>query len=534
MRKDQALLHLQSFPQIMPDFTPLILIVDDLAANRAMLVELLEGRGYKLVEAGDGPAALLLAAKTPPDLVLLDVMMPGMDGFEVCRQLRAAVRTAEVPIIMVTALDDQASRLAGIEAGADDFVTKPFNLTELRARVRTITRLNRYRRLMTAEAQLLRTQRVESIGMLAAGIAHDFNNAIAPLVICCPLLRRHVVDPSGQRLIDIMENSTERSSSLVRQLLSFASGSSGQPQLLQVRHVLGELHGIAQSTFPKSIKVVALLPAGLWPVLGDSTQIHQIFMNLCVNARDAMPQGGELTLTAANHTLDVLAAAKIAGARPGTFLAIEVQDSGTGIPSEVLARIWEPFFTTKGEGLGSGLGLSTVLGLVRNHGGFLQVKTAAGLGTKFTVYLPAAEETGGSAKVNVMPPARGAGELILVVDDEEPLREITAKTLNDYGYRAVTASDGADAIVAFVPRANEFRLLLTDDQMPILGGAALAIALRRLRPDLPIIRLGGDRDQPNVELGEPAPAILSKPFRAETLLSLVRHMLDTAGPLSAG
>jgi two-component system cell cycle sensor histidine kinase/response regulator CckA len=513
---------------------PIILIVDDIVANRVTLVELLEGQGYQLVEAEDGPTALRLMAETPPDLVLLDVMMPGMDGLEVCRKIRAELRTKEVPIVMVTALGDQASRLTGFEAGADGYVTKPFDLAELRSRVRAITRLNRYRRLMEADEQLLQTQRVENIGMLAAGIAHDFNNAIAPLGMCCDLLQKNLRDPASQKLVNIMQKSAARSSGLVQQLLSFASGSKGQQQLLQARHVLNELHDMTLPTFPKTINFDMHLPDDLWPVMGDPTQIHQIFLNLCVNARDAMPSGGELTITAGNRTLEALEAAKIAGAKPGAFMVIEVQDSGTGIPPDVLARIWEPFYTTKGEGKGTGLGLSTVFGLVRNHGGFLQVKTELEQGTTFAVYLPAAEKAEVDSKIKTLPPSRGTGELILVVDDEEPIREITAQTLNDYGYCVVTACDGADAIAVFVRRANEVRLVLTDEHMPILGGEGLATALRRLRPDLSIIRIvgGSSGHSPPPSLGLTT-AILSKPFQPETLLSLVRHTLDATVTLPA-
>ncbi len=640
----------------------IILIVDDLAANREILLELLNSTDYRLVEAADGRQALETAAADPPDLVLLDVMMPGMDGYEVCRRLRANPRLAELPVIMVTALDDHAARLAGLVAGADDFITKPFNHVELRARVRTITRLNRYRRLMEmrtaldesevrfrqlaehsnevfwfaalnperityvspavekiwalpaarfyedarawekavhpadqprvhaafeavlagqtarfaeeyrvvrpdgsvrwvmvratpihgeggaivnlggvasditerkeTEEKMLRAQRLENIGMLAAGIAHDFNNALAPLVMGCPLLRMHVPDPAAQRLLDTMERSTERSVALVRQLLSFARGTSGQSQLLQVQHVLRELVDLAKVTFPKSIRIVPHLPGGLWCVQGNPTQIHQIFLNLCVNARDAMPHGGELTLTAWNCTLEAATAAGMANARPGAFLAVEVRDTGTGIPPEILARIWEPFFTTKGESKGTGLGLSTVSGLLHHYAGFVTVKTSAGHGTAFTVYLPAAEAraAGGEHGPDAAMPARGAGELILVVDDEEPVRLITAQILTAYGYRTVTACDGADAIAVFAPRAAEMRLLLTDLQMPMLGGPALATALRRLRPDLPIVAMSGVDSLGSGTLKEFTTAFLAKPFQAETLLAIVRQKLDEARP----
>jgi len=512
----------------------IILVVDDVAANRETLRELFATENYQLLEASDGPTALQLAAETPPDLVLLDVMMPGMDGYEVCRRLRADACLAEVPVIMVTAFDDQAARLAGLEAGADDFITKPFDRAELRARVRTVARLNRYRRLTEMQEQLLRTQRLENLGMLAAGIAHDFNNALAPVIMAGQLLRRYVSDPVALRILGAVDKSTARSVALVRQLLSFARGTSGHYHLLQPRHVLNEVIELAAATFPKSIRVESDLPGDLWPVQGSPTQIHQIFLNLCVNARDAMPDGGELTLTAANHTLDVAAAAKIAGARPGAFLMVEVRDTGTGIPPELLAQIWEPFFTTKAEGQGTGLGLSTVRGILHHHAGFVTVQTRAGHGTAFTVYLPAAVDgkTDGATTAPT-PLPRGNGELILIVDDEELVCELTAQTLIAHGYRAVTAADGAEAIAVFAPRAAEVRLLLTDLYMPVLGGAALARALRRLQPDLRIIAMSGADSASKAAACELTSAFLAKPFQPETLLPLIHRVLHEPAPPTA-
>jgi two-component system cell cycle sensor histidine kinase/response regulator CckA len=919
-----------------------VLVVDDVAANREAVRELLDVDGYRLVEASDGVSALKLAAETPPDVVLLDVMMPGMDGYEVCRRLRADKRLAEVPVIVVTALGDSASRLAAIQAGADDFVTKPFSGVELRARVRTITRLNRYRLLhemqsalheserhfrvlfelgpvaiyscdaggiiqsfnrraatlwgrepqlddsanrvcgshrlllpdgthvphehsamagvlsgkvdavegmeivierpdtsridvamsivplkndrgeitgaissfyditerkraeaglresderyqkmlmlspdgifvhvegiitfatpafcqlmgvigpsqlvgrpiatvihpnhdasvldpqltalpghqvsrtemkfirldgttvdveaasiafemrghkevqviarditerkaaevvlraseqwlravfeqaavgvaqtdvttgrfmrvnqrfcdivgytaaecMTlafnditheqdralglenstrlrvgsirqfgqekryvrkdgsivwvdiavssigpagsgaisfvgfvlditerkqAHEQVLRTQRLDNLGMLAAGIAHDFNNALAPIIMSGPLLRDYLsgdnkvhrsgddpkvdfksmrksdVNPGAQHLLNVVEGCAERGAGLVRQLLSFARGASGERQLLQARHVLREVGDLAEVTFPKSIRIKMVLPADLWPVQANATQIHQVFLNLCVNARDAMPQGGNITLTASNLTLDSVTAAELPDARIGDFLAVEVQDTGEGIPAEVLTRIWDPFFTTKGEGKGTGLGLSTVRGIVQQHDGFVTVQTRVGRGTAFTVYLPAAPSARAddASKIHLRP-ARGQGELILVVDDEKNVCQLAAQVLSGYGYRTITACDGADAIAVFAPRAAEVQLLLTDLQMPMLGGPALATALRRLRPNLPIIAMSGvESRNSNTAHKEFTTAYIAKPFQTETLLSIVRETLDAASP----
>lgn len=645
-----------------------ILLVDDVPANLGTLRELLEADGYRLIEAADGPNALRLARETTPDLVLLDVMMPGMDGYEVCRRLRADSHLAEVPVIMLTALDDKESRIAGIKAGADDFLTKPFDRVELRARTRTIMRLNRYRRLLEAQAashsseerfralfelgpvaiyscdasgllmeynrravdlwgrepkpgdtnerysgpfklyrsdgtlvprdqcrmanvlrgkvpavvddevlverpdgsritvlvnivplknnqgeitgainsfyditekkqlqeQALRAQRVENLGTLAAGIAHDFNNALAPIIMAGPLLRTQVKDPASLHLLEIIEKSAARGATLVRQMLSFARGSIGGKNLVQVSHLLREVLEIATSSFPKSIGIDSHLPNDLWPVMGDPTQIHQILLNLCVNARDAMPGGGHLTLTAGNCVIDAADAVKMPNGRPGNFLVIEVRDTGTGIPPAVLERIWEPFFTTKAADKGTGLGLSTVRSIVRQHDGFATVETSTsaknGCGTVFTIYLPAVVDgiKAEDAAKGDKPPGNGRGELILFVDDEESVCELGAKILARHGYLAITALDGAEAIAAFVRRASEVRLLVTDLDMPIVNGSELANALRRIKPDLPVIAMSGHITPTDETDNQFASTLLPKPFDVEALISVVRRTLDEA------
>ena len=382
------------------------------------------------------------------------------------------------------------------------------------------------------EEQALRAQRLDNIGMLAGGIAHDLNNALAPIIMAGPLLHQHVSDPGALRMLAIIEQASARGVALVRQMVSFARGTGTEKQLVQVGHVLREVIDLATSTFPKSIQIESHLPSDLWPVLSDPTKIHQVFVNLCVNARDAMPDGGELTLSAANRTLDAAEAAKISpDARPGDFLTVEVRDTGTGIPPEVLEKIWDPFFTTKREGKGTGLGLSTVRSIVRQHDGFVTLLTfPAGKsphGTTFTVYLPAAKgEKKSGPSVHPFESQQGNGELILVVDDEKPVCELTSKILTRFGYNVVTAENGVEAIVAFIPRATEVRLLLTDLDMPTLSGPALAAALRRLKPDLPIIAMSGVCSQSDDTHKKFAMSFLAKPFEAETLLSIVRRALD--------
>ena len=382
------------------------------------------------------------------------------------------------------------------------------------------------------EEQALRAQRLDNLGLLAGGIAHDLNNALAPIMMAGPLLHQYLSDPGALRMLGIIEQSSARGAALVRQMVSFARGTGTEKQLVQVSHVLREVINLATSTFPKSIRIESHLPSDLWPVLSDPTKIQQVFLNLCVNARDAMSDGGELTLSAANRTLDAVEAAKISpNARSGDFLTVEIRDTGTGISPDVLEKIWDPFFTTKREGKGTGLGLSTVGSIVRQHDGFVIVQTShtrkSPHGTTFTVYLPAAKgkiKSGPSA--HPFESQQGNGELILVVDDEKPVCELTSKILTSHGYNVMTASDGVDAIVAFVPRAAEVRLLLTDMEMLVVSGPVLAAALRRLKPDLPIVAMSGAGSQSDETYKKFATAFLAKPFEAEALLSIVRRTLD--------
>ncbi len=386
------------------------------------------------------------------------------------------------------------------------------------------------------EEQFLRAQRMENIGLLAAGIAHDLNNMLAPILLAAPMLRDHVTDPGALGLLGTLERSAERGANLVRQILAFAHGATGEQRLLQVKHLLRDMSAVMAGTFPKSIRLEDYIPADLWPVTGNATQIHQVLLNLSVNARDAMPNGGTLTLRAENRILDLAAAQAIEGARVGAFLVLHVEDTGTGISAETLLRMWEPFFTTKETDKGTGLGLSTVRGIVENHNGFIQVVTTMGKGSAFRIYLPAAD---GVVPERLVAPARllaaGRGELILVVDDERFIREMTTTMLTRAGYRVILAGDGAEAALVFAQRAAEIRLVITDLQMPNLDGATLARALRRIQPATRLLVVSGMSsalgNRPDYKPGEFADAFLHKPFKPEALLAKVHELLqpDAAG-----
>lgn len=511
----------------MSPILPKIIIVDDVDANRETLLDLLDPKEYSLTEAASGFEALRLAAESPPDLILLDVMMPGMDGFETCRRLRSDSKLRDVPVIIITSLDDQRSRLSGIESGADDFITKPFNRIELRARVRTITRLNRYRRLLDAEKLMLRAQRLESIGTLASGVAHDLNNTLAPILMGVELLKME--HPQESKTIGMIENSARRGAEMVRQLLSFAKGTEGIRVPLKPERLASELESLMRGSFPKNIQTVVHCDAALPNVLGDATQVHQILLNLCVNARDAMPDGGTLKLELLHWEVDAMFASSVPDAKLGSYLAMRVSDTGAGIPPEILDRIFDPFFTTKGPDKGTGLGLSTVMGIVKGHGGFLQVSSQLGKGSIFTVYLPAANP-GSHAELSIDSAVkfRGQGETILLVDDEPAVRKMGSWILGRMNFTPLTAIDGIDGLIQVVQHHRELHAIITDLQMPTMSGLKFVSSLRQILPDIPVLVTSGGVDDATAQefqtLG--VTSRLDKPYSEHQLAEALKSLLS--------
>ncbi|MFY9555574.1 MAG: PAS domain S-box protein [Blastocatellia bacterium] len=378
------------------------------------------------------------------------------------------------------------------------------------------------------EAQFLRAQRMESIGTLASGIAHDFNNLLSPILMSIQLLQHKINDEDGQRLLAMLQASAERGASLVKQVLSFAKGVEGARITLQPRHLINEIVKILKDTLPKSIEVNCDAPENLWLVAGDATQLHQVLMNLCVNARDAMPHGGKLTIKAENVNIDGGYARMNLEASPGLYLLITISDTGTGIPADVIHKIFEPFFTTKAHGKGTGLGLSTAVGIVKSHGGFITVYSEAGRGTQFRTYIPAIESAQpgfGEELESILP--TGHGELILIVDDEMAIREIAKGTLEAYGYRALTANDGTEAIALYAQHRDEIKVVLTDMMMPYMDGPATIRALQKLNPHVKIIASSGLTE--NARAMEASSAgvktFLAKPYTAGRLLEALGEVL---------
>jgi PAS domain S-box-containing protein len=381
------------------------------------------------------------------------------------------------------------------------------------------------------EAGLLRSQRLESLGTLASGIAHDLNNILSPLSLSTFLLRPKISDPGGWETLDTMEEVIDRGSQLVKQVLSFARGAEGEFGPLDLKHVLREVAAILKETFPKSIDIRYGVTGPVGVVRGNPTQLHQVVMNLCVNARDAMANGGSLEITVEGIQLDEHSAYLLPDSKPGRYAMVSVRDTGTGIPPQVIDKIFDPFFTTKEHGKGTGLGLSISLGIVRSHGGFINVYSEPDLGALFKVYLPTVDaEPAPSAPEDPLEPPAGNGELILLVDDEEPIRRITRGMLEAFNYRVVTAADGREACARYEEMRAEVRAVVTDMMMPVMDGAATITELLRINPQLPIIASSGlaeaGKEQQARNLG--ARQFLSKPYTAPRLLRALRESLQNA------
>lgn len=379
------------------------------------------------------------------------------------------------------------------------------------------------------EQQFMRAQRLESLGMLAGGIAHDLNNVLSPILLSLGILRMKARTPREQKLLDTLEESAQRGADMVRQVLSFARGVEGERAPVDMVTLLGELHRIMRETFERNLRVVRQVDDDLWHVMGDHTQIHQVLLNLCVNARDAMPDGGTLTLQAQNARLDAAKVDMYPDTRAGDYVCVTVKDSGHGIPPEVLDRIFEPFFTTKEQGKGTGLGLATVQAVIKSHGGLVTVNSDEGKGTEFHVYLPAhTGKTANTSEEAVVDLSRGDGEWVLVVDDEVAVRAITQQTLEAFGYRVLIAEDGTEALALYAQHQAKIAVVLTDLMMPVMDGYATIQALRRINPAVKIIAASGmaANGMPIKGSVDGVQAFLSKPYATETLLSTLLEVLQ--------
>lgn len=384
------------------------------------------------------------------------------------------------------------------------------------------------------EQQLLRMQRMESLGTLAGGVAHDLNNFLSPMLLGIELLKKSVVGDEAMKLVETLGASARRGSDIVKQILAFARGIDGDLIPLPARKVIFDILPIIRETFPKSLTINVSVPDDVWSVIGNATQLNQVILNLCVNARDAMPDGGRLTISACNLYIDAGFSRMYPQAREGKYVLLSVEDSGTGIPPELMNRIFDPFFSTKQPDKGTGLGLSTTYAIVKAHKGFINVHSIPGTGTRFDIYLPAAgEQATGTTDREIVP---GKNELLLVVDPEESILHITRQSLEVFGYRVLGASSGDHAVRIYSTRSSEIAAAIVDTSVATADGQTVLAALRHINHSLPCVLCrssdGPDLDQTGTST---TPEIhISKPYTARTLIKAVTSVLHGSPAVATG
>ncbi|AWB21551.1 PAS domain S-box protein [Methylobacterium currus] len=643
-----------------------VLLADDNADMRAYVRRLLGDAGHGVEAVGDGDAALAAARRRAPDLVLSDVMMPGLDGFGLLAALRADPALRGIPVILLSARAGEEARIEGLAAGADDYLIKPFSARELLARVETNLRLARVRREAadalrrvneTLEAQVAertrerdrmwrlsrdvmlvarfdgtiaalnpawravlgweaedligrpfldlvhpddqartrtetqrladghatllfenryrhadgsyrtlswtavpgeghlhavgrdvteqrdleeafrQSQKMEAVGQLTGGIAHDFNNLLTGIVGSLDLLSTRLTQGRldvAPRYIDAALTSAHRAAALTHRLLAFARRQPLDPRPVDANALVASLEDLVRRTLGETVTLETRFADGLWPTLCDANQLESAILNLAINARDAMPDGGHLVIETRNVELDAVFAAAHGDVAPGAYLRLAVTDTGTGMAPEVVRRAFDPFFTTKPLGQGTGLGLSMIYGFARQSEGHAVITSELGRGTTVALYLPRhdlshhdgppAEEA--SAPAPAATPTAGSGETVLVVEDEPAVRSLIVDILRDLGYRALEAEDGPSGLAALrVP--GRIDLLVTDVGLPGLNGRQLADAAREHRPDLKVLFITGYAE--NAAMAgflAPGMQMITKPFPVELLARRIRAMIE--------
>ncbi|MCX8038507.1 MAG: PAS domain S-box protein [Candidatus Sumerlaeia bacterium] len=381
----------------------------------------------------------------------------------------------------------------------------------------------------TLEMQLQQAQRLQAIGKLAGGIAHDFNNLLTTILGYCDLMLNQIsVGSPLRRDVEEIKKAAGRATSLTQQLLAFARRQILEPKVINLNTIVAEMHKMLSRLIRENIDLVTVLPPGLWRVRADPTQIEQILMNLVLNARDAMPDGGKLTIETANVILDEAYARRHAGVQPGPYVLLAVSDTGCGMDAQTLAQVFEPFFTTKPQGEGTGLGLATVYGIVKQSGGHIWAYSEPGRGTTMKIYLPRVDAPLTVVEDIPASPAVKAGETILVVEDEGDVRNLIAEILKMKGYELLLATRPTEAVEICRTHAGPIHLLVSDVTLPEMNGRTLSEKIVKMRPDIRVLFISGYTENAIVHDGvlEEDVYFLQKPFAPEILLAKVREVLD--------
>ncbi|MDC7785135.1 response regulator [Rhodoplanes sp. TEM] len=557
----------------MTDGRPLVLNVDDREIGRYTKNRDLARAGFAVIEAATGADALRMVEEHHPHVVLLDVQLPDINGTEVCAAIKA--RWPEVMVLQTSAtFTTPADRTSGLDSGADSYLVQPAEPQELAAAVRALLRIRKaedeLRRVNEtlerrveertrdlaeandrlrheivqrekAEAALAQSQKMEIIGQLTGGVAHDFNNLLTIIMGNVDILQRHLPEDVPDRLKRALDNAARgarRASSLTQSLLAFARRQPLDPKPTDVDALVGNISEMLRRTFGEQIAITPMVADDLWRVNADPNQLESAILNLAVNARDAMPNGGRITIEAANAELDDASAAREAEVVPGPYVVIAVTDTGVGMTRDVIAQAFEPFFTTKDIGHGTGLGLSQVYGFVKQSGGHVRIHSEVGHGTTVKIYLPRFDDDDAASEHEPAAHSTPAGhrhETILVVEDDPDVREHSAEILGELGYRVLQAENGPAALA--VLEREQVTLLFTDLGLPGgMNGRELADEATRRRPEVRVIFTTGHATSAIVHDGrlDPGLHLIAKPFTYSGLAAKLRSVLDHRAEASAG
>ncbi len=531
-----------------------ILVVDDEPMNVDLLEAMLTDQKYDVISASNGSEALEKATDLYPDLILLDIMMPGMDGYQVTRKLKAGPTTRHIPIVLVTALNGVEDKVKGLEVGADDFLTKPLEKAELQARVKSLLKVKAYHDHMLnyqkeleeevkrrteklekelvkrkeTEAQLIQAQKMEAIGTLAGGIAHDFNNILASIMGYTELALFDIEEETElhEYLQEVMV-AGGRAKDLVQQILTFSRRTEKIMKAVQLEPILKEVFKLLRASLPATIEMRQNISSNS-VVLADLTQIHQLIMNLCTNAAQAMEkEGGTLEVSLVEEQLGESFTNQHTDIKPGAFMKLSVRDTGCGMAPDVIERIFDPFFTTKEKGKGTGIGLSAVHGIVKSHGGAITVASEPGKGSIFKAFLPLVDKEVVEDE-SIEQTILTGNESVLFIDDEQALVNMGKLMLEHLGYKVEACTDSLEALEKFKTQPEKYDLAICDMTMPKMTGKDLAVKLREIRSELPVILCTGY----NANISELTAknmginAFVLKPIAMSKIAKIIRKVLD--------
>jgi len=549
------------------------LIVDDHEENRYLLRTVLTSAGYEVREASNGADALNEARSHPPTIIISDILMPQMDGFAFCRECSRDPALAKIPFVFYTATyTSPADEALAAKLGAARFITKPVGDDEFIAAISDIVEAQESGRLaprpappedetvyyrlynevlihklevkvleleqqiaerLRAEgereqlqAQLIQAQKVDAVGRLAGGIAHDFNNVLSVIIGFAELALDTSANESVRDDLVAICDAAKRGAEIVRQLLAFARKQSASPVPLNANESIVSLNKMIGRLLGDSIKITTVFEPGLWPIRIDPTHFDQIVINLLTNARDAMANEGTIAIRTSNVTIDEDYVRRHPGAHTGEYVALEVTDKGSGMDAVTRERLFEPFFTTKTQQFGTGLGLSTVLGIVERSGGHIDVHSVIDEGTTFTIFLPRDQEPAAPPAAERSVRMAPADATVLVVEDNPTVLGLVRRTLESRNYRVLSAAAAEDALRIGRNESGRIDLVLVDTAMPQMTGKTLVERLREDHPDVKALYSCGYRaDLVTRQEGLSADAFIQKPFTPGALADRIRGIL---------